>query len=228
MPNAFLYIKTVLFQTIQFGISTKFSSIPPIDRTLSGATSPGQSGPGSDGNRVIRILQSSSTTGVSPSDCFVSNPGHSFGALCNWCNWFSLSVKLDREKVLAHIRRERVICISYRLLREKKIVKPTWFLQRKEQHNFYSHGNSAIFTAKGTIFLPQREQGDFYSERNSTIFTAKGAGRFLKRRDQQDFYCEENGTVFTAKGAGRFLKRRDQQDFYCEENRTVFTAKGLR
>ena len=27
MPNLFLYIKTVLFQTIQFSISTQFSSI---------------------------------------------------------------------------------------------------------------------------------------------------------------------------------------------------------
>ena len=32
--------KTVLFQAIQFGISTQFSSIWSIDRTLSGATTP--------------------------------------------------------------------------------------------------------------------------------------------------------------------------------------------
>ena len=65
MPNPFLYIKThpfqtiqfsisivfgfhsvivktVLFQAIQFRISTKFSSIWPIDRALSGATTPEQ------------------------------------------------------------------------------------------------------------------------------------------------------------------------------------------
>ena len=41
-----LNVKTVLFQTIQFSISIQFSSIRPIDRTLSGATTPGQSGPG--------------------------------------------------------------------------------------------------------------------------------------------------------------------------------------
>ena len=53
------------------------SSIYPIDRALSGATTPGQSGPGSDGNEgVLRVLQSSSITGTSPSDCLVSNPGH--------------------------------------------------------------------------------------------------------------------------------------------------------
>ena len=57
--------KTVLFQTIQFSISTQFSSIWPIDRTLSGATTPGQSGHGSDGNEGIRdIPQSSSITGT--------------------------------------------------------------------------------------------------------------------------------------------------------------------
>ena len=47
---------------------------------ISGATTPGQSGPGSDGNKgVVRIPQSSSTAGTSPSDCLVSYPGHSLG-----------------------------------------------------------------------------------------------------------------------------------------------------
>ena len=50
----------------------QFSSIWPIDRTLSGATTPGQSGPGSDGNEgLLHIPQSSSITGTSPSDCLV-------------------------------------------------------------------------------------------------------------------------------------------------------------
>ena len=56
--------------------STQFSSIWPIDRKLSDATTPGQSGPGSNG-----ISQSSSITGTSPSDCLVSYLGHS---LCEW------------------------------------------------------------------------------------------------------------------------------------------------
>ena len=38
------------FQTIQFNTSTQFSSIWPIDRTLSVSTSPNQSEPGSDNN----------------------------------------------------------------------------------------------------------------------------------------------------------------------------------
>ena len=56
----------------------QFSSIRPIDRALSGATIPGQSGPGSNGNEgVLRIPESSSISGTSPSDCLVSYLGHS-------------------------------------------------------------------------------------------------------------------------------------------------------
>ena len=70
--------KTVIFQTIRFSINTQFSSIWFIDRTLSSATTPNQSGPGSDGNEgVLRIPQSSSVAGTSPLDLLVSYPGHS-------------------------------------------------------------------------------------------------------------------------------------------------------
>ena len=56
-----LNVETVLFQAIQFSISTQFSSIWAIDRTLSGITTSGQSGPGGDGNEgVLHIPQSSS------------------------------------------------------------------------------------------------------------------------------------------------------------------------
>ena len=44
--------KTVPFQTIHFSINTQFSFIWPIDRSLSGATTPGQSGPGNNGNET--------------------------------------------------------------------------------------------------------------------------------------------------------------------------------
>ena len=51
-----------------------------MDRTLSGATTPGQSAPRNDGNEgVLRILQSSSITGTSPSDCLMSYQEHSLG-----------------------------------------------------------------------------------------------------------------------------------------------------
>ena len=46
-------VKTVLFQTIQFSIGLQFSSICPRNRTISGATTPGQSGSGSDCNEGV-------------------------------------------------------------------------------------------------------------------------------------------------------------------------------
>ena len=53
------------------------SSIWPIDGIPSGATTPDQSGPGSDSNEgVIRIPQISSITGASASGFWVSYPGH--------------------------------------------------------------------------------------------------------------------------------------------------------
>ena len=49
---------------------------------LSGATTPGKSGPGSDGNEgVLRIPLSSSIAGTSPSDFLVSYTGHSLGGV---------------------------------------------------------------------------------------------------------------------------------------------------
>ena len=87
MPNSFLYIKTVLFQIIQLSISTQFSCSWLIDRTLSGATIPGQTEPGSNGNEwVLCISQRSSITGASLSDCLVSYPGHSLvGGFISLC-----------------------------------------------------------------------------------------------------------------------------------------------
>ena len=71
-----LNVKTVLFQTVQFTIHTEFSSVWPMDRTLSAST-PSQSGPGNE--RGFGIPQSSSITGNSPSDCLVSYPEHFLG-----------------------------------------------------------------------------------------------------------------------------------------------------
>ena len=49
---------------------------------LSGATTPGQSGPESNVNEgVLRIPQSSSITGTSPSDCLVSYRDNRLGVL---------------------------------------------------------------------------------------------------------------------------------------------------
>ena len=50
----------------------------PLIGPLSGATTQGQSGPGSHGNQgVLCIPQSSSIAGTSPSDCLMPYPGHS-------------------------------------------------------------------------------------------------------------------------------------------------------
>ena len=60
-----LYVKTVVLQAVQFSI--KFSSIWCTDKTLSGATTPCRSEPGSNGNEgVLCIPQISSNTGTSP------------------------------------------------------------------------------------------------------------------------------------------------------------------
>ena len=84
-----LNFQIVLFQTVQLSISHLFalclmlnSSVWPINRTLSGATTPGHSWSGSDGNEaVLCIPQSSSITGASSSDCLMSYPGHCGGGL---------------------------------------------------------------------------------------------------------------------------------------------------
>ena len=61
-------------------LNTQFTSFWPIDRTLSGATTPGQSGLGSGGNEgVLHIPQSPCITGTPLSDCSVSYPGNSLG-----------------------------------------------------------------------------------------------------------------------------------------------------
>ena len=71
MINQFYFKQFSLTLAICFHIvKMSNSSIWSIDKTLSGATTLGQSGPGSDGNEgVLRIPQSSSITVASPSEC---------------------------------------------------------------------------------------------------------------------------------------------------------------
>ena len=57
-------------------------------RALSGATTPGQSGPGSNDNEGVLQITQIFRTGASPSDSFVSYSGH---AKC--------SLKLGRYKI---------------------------------------------------------------------------------------------------------------------------------
>ena len=66
------------------------SSIRPIDSTLSSATTPGQSGLGSDCNEDVHcILQIFSITRASLSDSLVSYPGYSLRGLTLFqrCSW---------------------------------------------------------------------------------------------------------------------------------------------
>ena len=82
-----LNVKTIPFQTIQFSISihfsmsTQFSTIWHIDRILPGATTPGQSGPGSNGNEgeLPQIPQTSCITRTTALDHLVSYLRHSLG-----------------------------------------------------------------------------------------------------------------------------------------------------
>ena len=47
-----------------------------MERTLSGTTTLGQSGPGSNGNEGVLLIPQSSKAGASPSDCLMSYLGH--------------------------------------------------------------------------------------------------------------------------------------------------------
>ena len=61
---------------------------------LSGATTPGQSGLGSNGNKgVLLIPQSPSITGFSPSDCLVSYRGHSLNGVTPLQRWSRLGLR---------------------------------------------------------------------------------------------------------------------------------------
>ena len=108
MSKTFIFQAIQFNQTIHFSISMHFSSIWPIDRILSGATTPGQSGPGSDGSeRVLCIPQSSRNTGISPSDCLVSYLGHSLGGgfiPLQRCSQCILQSQLIGQKLHAVVR----------------------------------------------------------------------------------------------------------------------------
>ena len=94
--------QTVLVQAIQCSISIQFSSIRPISRTLSGATTPGQSESGCYDNKgVLRIPQSFSMTGTSPSDCLVSYPWYLLGGVFPLCRGVRLCG--DRDEMINYI-----------------------------------------------------------------------------------------------------------------------------
>ena len=78
-------------------------SVRPIDRTLSSDTTPGQSGPGSNGNEGIpRIPQSSNITEALTFDCLESYPEHSLERLTPYqrCSRCILQAQLTGPDIL--------------------------------------------------------------------------------------------------------------------------------
>ena len=65
------------------------SLILPIDGALTGTTTPGQSEPGSNGNKGVLYILESSRVEASPSDGLVSYPGYSLwkGSLIPLQRW---------------------------------------------------------------------------------------------------------------------------------------------
>ena len=81
----------------------------PIDKTLSGATTPGQSRPGNNGNGgVLHILQISKA-GASTSDGLMSYIGHSFGGK----SYFSANMQLVHSTAPADWASELRINMRY-------------------------------------------------------------------------------------------------------------------
>ena len=71
MDKHFYFKQVNLTQVICLhSVKMSNNSIWPIDRTLSSATTPGQSGPGSNGNEGVHHIPKNSRTGALPSDLF--------------------------------------------------------------------------------------------------------------------------------------------------------------
>ena len=83
VPSIAIYSNNSISNNVWFNVSHLFanslscSSIWPIDKTLTGATTPSQSGTGSNSNKGELHIPQSSKTGTSPSYSFMSYSGHS-------------------------------------------------------------------------------------------------------------------------------------------------------
>ena len=71
------------------------SSIWPIDRTLSDATTRGQSGSGNNGNETVLYIPQSSRTWAAQSDCLMSYLGHLLGVVLQKCIQSILQYQLN-------------------------------------------------------------------------------------------------------------------------------------
>ena len=66
------------------------SSNQPLDVSLTGTTTPDQSGPESNGNERVLHISQKCKTGTSPSDSFMSYPGYSLAekvGVLSFCKW---------------------------------------------------------------------------------------------------------------------------------------------
>ena len=122
-------------------MSTQFSVVWPVYRTLLHATTPGQSGSESTGNKeVFSIPQSPSITGVSPSDCLMSYPGHSLDGVLPFC----------RDAVGVFCSLSRLCCLFINLL--------VWFYvsRRKRTHPRYVCRQHTVIPAASACRGPIR------------------------------------------------------------------------
>ena len=89
------------------------SSILPLDRTLTGATSPSQNRPGSDCNKgVLRIPKSFSITEAPPADLFsvIARKhweGYHSTAPAYWTKYYSGRKKNEKEKARQKVEEEK-------------------------------------------------------------------------------------------------------------------------
>ena len=106
------------------------SSIWPVGRTLFGATTTGQSGPGSNGNEGVLNVPQSSKTRASPLYCLMSYQEYSLGEVLPLCRnavdvffspsrldyslkVFPVSFKLSQRFLFLHLKEDVTIqCIT--------------------------------------------------------------------------------------------------------------------
>ena len=117
------------------------SSIRPLDKTLTGAITPSDWGPGRGGNeKVLCISQNYCITEASPSYCLVSYPEHSLGGGVQQFRRDIVDVFFSPSRLGSTARWSRKmfiysLCILFLLLkkkkRKKKVLKLKWRNKKK-------------------------------------------------------------------------------------------------
>ena len=140
-------------------------NIKHLYRTLSGATTAGLSGPGSDRNEgVLCIPQSFSISGTSPSDCLMSNPGHTLRK-----SYPSVEMQLvysttpfnSASKILKHQR--SIPCVWLWI---KYVLLKDWCLSTCIFLSCFSFLGKDGLQGDGDVFKPENQQAftDFVKE----------------------------------------------------------------